>query len=135
MARKKNDDNPGENNTAWDEAGLSHLTREKLLEVAGEFEIVITGEVSDDEIIKLILEAQKEDTETSPEDTGNTPPADASGQGEAPDEKVRIKNEKCKGEKRFLGNGELVEFDANGIAEIEASQAERLLKIPGYEKV
>jgi hypothetical protein len=159
MAKKKKD-NPGDNqvDTVWDEAGLENLTREKLLEVAKEFELSFTENATEEEIIKAILEAQEEDTnssqgdsDSSQEDTNssqedsdssqedtdkpdNTPPADTSGQGAAPEGKIRIKNENCKNGKRFLGNGELAEFDANGIAEIEATQAERLLRIPGYEK-
>jgi hypothetical protein len=139
---KKRDNNPGNQNTAWDEAGLSKLTREKLLEIAREFGIGFSDNPADEEIIKAILEAQKEDSEPSQEDPDKPPenppppsPAEKSGKEEAGKGNVRIKNESCKNGKVFLGNGKLAEFDADGIAEIEADQAERLLKIPGYEKV
>jgi hypothetical protein len=140
MAKKKDND-PGNQNTAWDEAGLSNLTREKLLEIAKEFEIAFDG-ATDEQIIKAILEAQKEDSEPSQEDPDKPPenpppppPAEKSGKEEAGKGNVRIKNESCKNGKIFLGNGKLAEFDADGIAEIEADQVERLLRIPGYEKL
>jgi hypothetical protein len=67
-------------------------------------------------------------------DKQGSPSADTGGQGASPGNKVRVKNEKYKDGKIFLGNGKLAEFDANGIAEIDAMQAKRLLAIPGYEK-
>jgi hypothetical protein len=139
MAKKK-ENNPDNQNTAWDEAGLSNLTREKLLEIAREFGIGFGDNPMDEQIIKAILQAQKEDSDPSQDDPGKPdnpppPPADTSGQGATPEGKVRIKNENCKNGKVFLGNGKLAEFDANGIAEIDAEQAKRLLNIQGYEKV
>jgi len=121
-------------NTAFDEAGLKTFNREKLLEAAKEFELAFTEQTTEEDIIKAILEAQKKESETSQETPNPPPPADNNGKGSGPGEKVRIKNETCKNGKLFLGNGELAVFDENGIAEIDAEQAERLLRIPGYEK-
>jgi len=134
---------------AWDKAGLETLNREELSETAGEFGIAFSDDTTNEELIKAILKAQEEDADSPQEDsegdkvpgkteTTETPdkasPSVVSGKGTAPEDKIRIKNEFLKNSKVFLGNGELAEFDVDGIAEIEAAQAERLLKIPGYEK-
>ncbi|MCL1993472.1 MAG: hypothetical protein FWG66_11065 [Spirochaetes bacterium] len=47
---------------------------------------------------------------------------------------VRIRNESLKGGRVLLANGETAVFDKDGIAGIDSAQAERLLRIPGYEK-
>ena len=146
MAKKeKNQANPDEKNTVWEEAALLNLTREKLSEIAKEFELTFDENATDEVIIQAILKAQQEDGDASQgsenqqpnQGDGDQPPSQGSenqqsGKGETLEGKIRIKNEKCKNGKRTLGNGEIAEFDADGIAEIEASQAERLLTIPGY---
>jgi hypothetical protein len=45
--------------------------------------------------------------------------------------KKRIKHEKLKGKNLIAGN-KTIAFDADGIAELDAADAERLLTIPGY---
>ena len=61
-----------------------------------------------------------------------TPPKET--EVESPEKTIRIRNDSLKNGKILLGNGKVAEFSDDGIAEIEASQADRLLKIPGYEK-
>jgi len=134
---------------AWDKAGLETLNREELSETAGEFGIAFSDDTTNEELIKAILKAQEEDADSPQEDSegdkvpGKTettetpakPNSTVTSNAAAQGGKIRIKNEALKGGKVFLGNGELAEFDVDGIAEIEAAQAERLLKIPGYEKL
>jgi hypothetical protein len=48
--------------------------------------------------------------------------------------KKSIRHEGLKGQKLIVGH-KLVEFDADGIAELDAADAERLLIIPGYKEV
>jgi hypothetical protein len=48
--------------------------------------------------------------------------------------KKRIKHEHLNGKKLIVGS-KTVEFDADGIAELEAADVERLLTIPGYTEV
>jgi hypothetical protein len=81
--------------------------------------------------------------------TDNTPPADETkpDEGEqegesqpnppAPEQKSakkRVKHENLKGKNLIVGNKTVV-FDADGIAELDAADAERLLTIPGYTEV
>jgi hypothetical protein len=54
-------------------------------------------------------------------------PAAASGQ------RAKVKCLALKGKEVSI-RGEIVKVDENGILEVDAKQAERLLKIPGYEK-
>jgi hypothetical protein len=86
----------------------------------------------------LAAQSQKSDgtenkDETTPGNTGaaqtgaNQPSNKAAG-------KKRIKHPELKGSKIIAGD-KLVEFDADGIAELEADVADRLLRIPGYEEV
>jgi hypothetical protein len=80
---------------------------------------------------------------------GNTPPADETKQGakkqgnENPPNppasgqkpaKKRIKHEHLQGKNLIVGN-KTIAFDADGIAELDAADAERLLTIPGYTEV
>lgn len=80
------------------------------------------------------------------ENTAATPPADETNQGAekqgngnhpnppAPEQKLtkkRVKHEKLKGKNLIVGN-KTIAFDADGIAELDAADAERLLTIPGY---
>ena len=58
--------------------------------------------------------------------SGNTPPAP-----EQKPAKKRIKHEKLKGKNLIVGN-KIIAFDADGIAELDAADADRLLTIPGY---
>lgn len=79
--------------------------------------------------------------------SGNTPPADETKQGaenqsngkpptapERKPEKKRVKHENLKGKNLIVGN-KTIEFDVDGIAEMDAVDAERLLTIPGYTEV
>jgi hypothetical protein len=81
--------------------------------------------------------------------SGNTPSADETKQGAenqgngnqinqpAPEQKPankRIKHEHLKGKNLIAGN-KTISFDADGIAELDAADAERLLTIPGYMEV
>jgi hypothetical protein len=59
---------------------------------------------------------------------GDIPPPDDG-------EKVKIRNKEMAGQKIFLGNGKIVEFDKEGIIEVGGREAARLSQIPGYEKV
>jgi hypothetical protein len=61
--------------------------------------------------------------------SGNTPPTP-----EQKPPKKRIKHEKLKGKNLIAGN-KMIAFDADGIAELDAADAERLLTIPGYTEV
>jgi hypothetical protein len=80
---------------------------------------------------------------------GNTPPADETNPGAeeqghgtlpnppAPEQepaKKRVRHEKLKGKNLIVGN-KLIAFDAEGIAELDAADAERLLTIPDYTEV
>jgi hypothetical protein len=82
-------------------------------------------------------------------DSKATPPADETKQGaekqgnenqpnpSAPEQKPtkkRIKHENLKGKNLIAGN-KTIAFDADGIAELDAADAERLLTIPGYTEV
>jgi hypothetical protein len=49
--------------------------------------------------------------------------------------KIKIAQEDLNNGKILLSNGSLAKFNAEGIAEIEAGEATRLLSIPGYKKV
>jgi hypothetical protein len=60
---------------------------------------------------------------------GSTPPAPP----EKP-AKRRVQHEYLKGKDLIVGN-KTIEFDADGIAEVDAADAERLLTIPGYTEV
>jgi hypothetical protein len=70
------------------------------------------------------------------------PPADETTEGEekesgkppAPPEKKRVKHENLKGKNLIAGN-KTIAFDADGIAELDAADADRLLTIPGYTEV
>jgi hypothetical protein len=55
-------------------------------------------------------------------------------QSEEKAEKKRIKHPGLKGQKLIVGD-KTVEFDADGVADLETADAERLLTIPGYEEV
>jgi hypothetical protein len=48
--------------------------------------------------------------------------------------KKRVKHEHLKGKKLIVGN-KTVEFDADGTAELDAADADRLLTIPDYKEV
>lgn len=48
--------------------------------------------------------------------------------------KVRIKHAALKGEKEVIIGKENVKADKDGVIEVDAAQAARLLSIPGYEK-
>ena len=61
--------------------------------------------------------------------TGSAPPAPP----EKP-AKRRVRHEHLKGKNLIVGN-RTIEFDADGIAEMDAADAERLLTIPGYMEV
>ena len=140
MARKRNDEPPANTNTAWDEQSLLNLPVEKLREVARELNFAVSETSKEEELIKAILKAQEDAVNSqdgkNKQDTGNDKPPATTNKGSEDNPEgigtIRVKNEKCKNAKRFLGNGKLVEFDADGIAEIEANQAGRLLNIPGY---
>jgi hypothetical protein len=58
---------------------------------------------------------------------GDIPPPDDG-------ERVKIRNEKMSGQKIFLGDGEIAEFDQDGIIEVGGREAARLAEIPGYER-
>jgi hypothetical protein len=58
---------------------------------------------------------------------GDTPPDDGV--------RVKIKNKTMKGQKLFLGDGTLAEFDSDGIIEVSGKEAARLQGIPDYERV
>jgi hypothetical protein len=73
------------------------------------------------------------------------PPADEPTEGEekesgkpsvspAPPVKKRVKHEKLKGKNLIAGN-KTIAFDADGIAELDAVDADILLTIPGYTEV
>jgi hypothetical protein len=62
---------------------------------------------------------------------GNQPDPSAPEQKPA---KKRVRHEKLKGENLIVGN-KMIAFDADGIAELDAADAERLLTIPDYMEV
>jgi hypothetical protein len=81
--------------------------------------------------------------------SGNTPSADETNQGaekqgsgsppnpsvpERKPEKKRVKHEKLKGKNLIVGS-KTIAFDADGIAELDTADAERLLTIPDYTEV
>jgi hypothetical protein len=86
------------------------------------------------------------DTAGTAQLSGNTPPAEQGaekqGNGNQPNppapeqkpEKKRVKHEKLKGKNLIVGN-KTIAFDADGIAELDAADAERLLTIPDYMEV
>jgi hypothetical protein len=65
------------------------------------------------------------------QESGNPPNPPAPEQKLA---KKRVKHEKLKGKNLIVGN-KTIAFDADGIAELDAADAERLLTIPGYAEV
>jgi hypothetical protein len=69
-------------------------------------------------------------SQTPPDPSGNEE-TNAQGQGGG---KVKIVHDRLRNGKIFLSNGSIAEFNAEGIAEIEAMEAARLLSIPGYKK-
>jgi hypothetical protein len=62
---------------------------------------------------------------------GNTPDQPAP---ERKPEKKRVRHEHLKGKNLIVGD-KTIAFDADGIAELDASDAERLMTIPGYTEV
>ena len=112
-----------------------------------------------------ILNAEGMDTNVDPgqeetvnqDEGGTTPPTNEGGQSETgggnhppppeppkpspqPADKGemgarRIRNAMLKGKKFNIGNGEIVAVDGEGVFEVEAAAAERLLAIPGFEEV
>jgi hypothetical protein len=66
----------------------------------------------------------------NPQGTDNQP-----GEGpQADGGKVKIVHDRLRNGKIFLSDGSIAEFNAEGIAEIELTEAARLLSIPGYKK-
>jgi hypothetical protein len=47
---------------------------------------------------------------------------------------VKIKNPEKKGQKIFVGDGQIAEFNSEGIIEVNGREAARLLKIHGYKR-
>jgi hypothetical protein len=70
-------------------------------------------------------------SQTPPDPPGNEE-TNAHGRGGG---KVKIVHDRLRNGKIFLSDGSIAEFNAEGIAEIEATEAERLLSIKGYERV
>jgi hypothetical protein len=98
---------------------------------------------------KLLKEAGFDSKATPPQGgaaqpSGNMPPADETKQDvenqpnpPAPERKPakkRVRHEKLKGKNLIVGN-KTIAFDADGIAELDAADAERLLTIPDYTEV
>ena len=80
---------------------------------------------------------QAELPDGQPDSGGQQGSGEETGKADSPPSNkgsVRIRNENLKDGKITLGNGKIAEFNSSGIAEVEASQADRLLKIPGFEK-
>jgi hypothetical protein len=93
--------------------------------------------------------ATPDSTGAAAQPSGNTPPTDDTKHGTvnqesgkppalpAPEQKPakkRVKHEKLKGKNLIAGN-KTIAFDADGIAELDAVDAKRLLTIPGYTEV
>ena len=83
-----------------------------------------------------------DESETASQDGGDNPPSppeppepnpSAADKGE--NGARRIRNDVLKGKKFNIGNGEIVNVDGEGVFEVEAAVAERLLAIPGFEEV
>jgi hypothetical protein len=70
-----------------------------------------------------------------PENNENPPDSPPKIPPRADNGKKRIKCEELKGRKITVGKGIIVRVDENGILEVDADEAERLLTIPGYENV
>ena len=70
----------------------------------------------------------------------DAPPSEEKGGDKSPPqnppsgEKKRIKNAALKGKEINIGTGDIVAVDGDGIFEVDAAQAARLLTIPGYEE-
>jgi hypothetical protein len=75
--------------------------------------------------------------ENTPDNTGAVSGSAGATQPPIPKQKPamrRVKHEKLKGKNLIVGN-KTISFDVDGIAELDAADAERLLSIPGYTEV
>jgi hypothetical protein len=90
------------------------------------------GLINDPVISGVSSEGQKDgnlENKNQEKPAPNLPP-EKEGEGKT---KKRIKNPDLKGETVIVGNEE-VQADANGVIEVDAAQAVRLLTIPGWEE-
>jgi hypothetical protein len=78
------------------------------------------------------LEGQENNSSKTNPDLSGDDRTNAQGQDSG---KIKIAHEDLKNGKILLSDGSLAKFNAEGIAEIEAGEATRLLSIPGYKKV
>ncbi|MDR1219698.1 MAG: hypothetical protein LBK73_08835 [Treponema sp.] len=114
---------------------------EKLTKANPKDRTAIVGEMCKENGLKvgdawrLLKEAGFDSKATPP--SNNTPQGDNQQGGAAPDRKPakrRVRQEHLKGKNLIVGN-KTIAFDADGIAELDAADAERLLTIPGYTEV
>jgi hypothetical protein len=82
----------------------------------------------------------KQGVDSTPSDNGGNPPDTGNVQAgdKPPDppktvEKKRVRHNGLKNKKLIVGN-KTVEFDADGVVELDGTDAARLLCIPGYEE-
>jgi hypothetical protein len=71
---------------------------------------------------------------TPPATTGDSNPPPPASFPSLPAGKKRVKCEALKNQKITVGNGVIVQVDGDGILEVDADDAARLLTIPGYEE-
>jgi hypothetical protein len=111
---------------------------EKLARAKSKNHAAIVGEMckenglNADDAWKLLKEAGFDSRAAPPggeQRVGDTPPAP-----ERKPAKKRVKHESLKGANLIVGD-KMIAFDADGIAELDADGAARLLTIPGYTEV
>lgn len=129
----------------WTESGLLELTEDQLLDIAAEYELAFDHAASKEELVAAILKAQEPD-QTPSQDNGGDPaqthgetkPQETTPKADDPPkdtgEKVRVKCASLAGGKEVVVGAETVKADQDGVIEVAAAQADRLLTIPGYEK-
>ncbi|MDR0684745.1 MAG: hypothetical protein LBF83_06425 [Spirochaetaceae bacterium] len=115
---------------------------EKLTKVSGKERKVIVGEMCKENGLnigdawKLLKETGFDPKVATPayETPDNTQTCDTPPASKEKPLKKRVKHEHLKSKNLIAGN-KTIEFDADGIAELDAADAERLLTIPGYTEV
>jgi len=132
-----------------EEVNLSEMTREDLVNLATVYGLNPADDASKEDIIAAILEADADRTDPPEEDhskeekgppapkNDKDPPSPKPKAQKPKDdgEKVRLKCERLKGGKKVIvGNAE-VQADKDGVIEVDANEAARLLTIPGYQEV
>jgi hypothetical protein len=147
MGRKPRSGNAAPADEAWTESTLAGKTKEEFQKIYedlggetpdGEYFSSASDEVLIEAILKLQADAGGSDDEPKVDaaqgdkdnlDPPLTPPK-KEGEGK---ERNRIRNRGLNGSPAVIG-GEVVYPDADGVFEVDAAQAARLLTIPGWEE-